>query len=194
LVSNINYCFCDISERLVKSSDFKPIYDGEVGSYVPAIFEFANNVQGVGVENSTGFRLNPDRYHSPSIQLYGDLWRSDFAKFDFIQMYIRCSSKSEITLHFGHWTATGVGGSSKTMNLTNFIFPQPSTHVDYFNASWSYVRAPITNFFTSDWSLNGVERIYFNKDIHNRHCVVDNIALIRFNKTSANTCIILINS
>jgi hypothetical protein len=39
------------------------------------------------------------------------------------------------------------------------------------------VKIPIPQFFTSDWQLSGAERIYFNSDPLNRHCMVDNLLL-----------------
>lgn len=39
------------------------------------------------------------------------------------------------------------------------------------------MKIPIPQFFTSDWKLSGAERIYFNLDPLNRHCMVDNIFL-----------------
>ena len=135
--------------KLDKSWNCKPIYDGEV--YIPSVVDYSTNIRGVGLGNTTGLRLNPDRWHSPSLRMYGDLWRSDFSIYNFIQLYVRCTTKpTELILHFGRWTVNNIGSSSANCNLTNFIYPK-SDRVK-FNATWSYVRVPITAFSTPDWT------------------------------------------
>ena len=144
--------FCIIlplNAKLDKSWHCKPIYDGDV--YIPSVVEFSTNVHGGGLGNTSGLRLDPDRWHSPSLRMYGDLWRSDFSIYDFIQLYVRCPNKPvQLNLHFGRWTANNIGSSSASCNLTNFIYPK--SEVVKFNATWSYVRVPIAAFNTSDWT------------------------------------------
>lgn len=156
----------------------QPLYDGEPNSFAPTTIHYAESLPNIGLRGSYGLQLEPDTWHQPQFLLMDPAYRSDLQVYDEMVLYAKCEHpNTPLTIHFGRWTSTGIGGTSASVYVGNYAEPRDNPVTDVIGTEWTLVRIPLTRFVTKDWDLAGAEWVVFNVDSQSRQCVIDNVYL-----------------
>ena len=163
-----------MSQVLGVSGGYLIVYDGEPtsASLSTANFTHSETLDGFGVNNGHGIRLKPDRWNAGLVYFSNSpAWQSDLGAYDVVQFDIRTTAidPQNLTITFGKWTAGGVGGTSKTVTIQDYVVG------GVIDGTYRKVNIPVTAFLPGNWNLSGVETVRFNIDPNGAYSYIDNL-------------------
>jgi hypothetical protein len=164
-----------------------PLADGDNWFNTRSMGEGITVIDGAGLCGSKGLVLEPTPNRLPYYTLFAadpPAYRSNFMLFDALQLWVSCQDEStwqELTVLMSHWVGPGspIPGNSPKVYLKNFR--------DSSSENWSRVRIPLMAFWTKNWTLGGVESLFFDIEGQQSRCVIDNVELLSLSRPRIGT-------